>query len=385
MPVDVADLALAPRPSSRAIRNFRRIPRPDLDLSGFVGQVRDFIRQGGHDMVIPTDDQTLVALTENYHDLKDLAHISCPRPEITGLVLDKFSALEVAQKCSLAIPKTKLISNSAELFEPLPGFPFPCVLKPAKKEVRIEEAKKYILATAEEVMATFPRSREFSPPMLLQEYCTGYGIGVEMLMYEGRSIAMFQHRRLKEFPYTGGMSVSAIAEQPDPVLVELSLALLRALQWEGPAMVEFRVDPRDGKAVFMEVNGRYWGTIALPICAGINFPLYHWQLVHGETPVVPEKYAVGTRWVWTAGHIERLHGLLVATARHSPNAEKELLRGLVQFPVEFGRTATCHSLFSASDPIPAILDLLRTFKYFVQRDMKALFKRIAPGRSSGPS
>ena len=64
----------------------------------------------------------------------------------------------------------------------------------------------------------FPTAREFTPPMLLQEYCAGAGVGVEMLMHEGNCLGVFQHRRLKELPYTGGVSVTAIAEQPDPGL-----------------------------------------------------------------------------------------------------------------------------------------------------------------------
>lgn len=325
-------------------------------------------------MVIPADDQVLVALTEHYHDLNGLAYIACPPPEITNLVLNKASTLEVAQKCGLPVPQSKLILNSAQLFDLRSRLPFPWVLKPAAKEVPVEEKKSYILATAEEVAAQFPSAQQFTPPMLLQEYCPGIGVGVEMLMHEGKATATFQHRRLKEFPYTGGFSVTAIAEQPSPVLVEQSLALLRALQWEGPAMVEFKVNPQDGRAVLMEVNGRYWGTIALPIFAGIDFPLYHWQLAHGEAPSVPGGYAAGTKWIWTVGHIARLHGLLVA-ARRSASARKELLHSLLEFPASLG-PSTCHALFSASDPMPGVVDLLHLGKFYLLQDVKAFSKRF---------
>ena len=33
-------------------------------------------------MVIPTDDQTLTALTEHYDDFKDMVHIACPPPRL---------------------------------------------------------------------------------------------------------------------------------------------------------------------------------------------------------------------------------------------------------------------------------------------------------------
>src|SRR5262249_23748419 len=150
---------------SRAVREFRRVPRPDLDPAGFIERLGNFIRHGGHDMVIPTDDQALAALTEHYCDFNRLTSISCPPPEITRLVLDKASTLEAAQRSGLQIPRTQLISNSAQLFELSSSFPLPWILKPASKEVRVEEKKSYVLKTMEEVAAELTRRQEFTPPM----------------------------------------------------------------------------------------------------------------------------------------------------------------------------------------------------------------------------
>lgn len=43
-----------------------------------------------------------------------------------------------------------------------------------------------------------------------------------------------------------------------------SVALLRAIGWEGVAMVEYRFDPATGTAVLMEINGRFWGSYPWP-------------------------------------------------------------------------------------------------------------------------
>ena len=34
--------------------------------------------------------------------------------------------------------------------------------------------------------------------------------------------------------------------------------------------MEFKVDPADGTTTLMEVNGRYWGSISLPLLAGMD-------------------------------------------------------------------------------------------------------------------
>jgi predicted ATP-grasp superfamily ATP-dependent carboligase len=108
-----------------------------------------------------------------------------------------------------------------------------------------------------------------------------------VLIHEGEPVAIFQHRRLKEVPASGGAAAVAIAEPPELTLVDQALALLRALEWEGVAMFEFRYDRAQRRGFLMEVNGRYWGTVALAIHSGMDFPWYEWQIAHGEKPLVP--------------------------------------------------------------------------------------------------
>jgi predicted ATP-grasp superfamily ATP-dependent carboligase len=334
-------------------------------MDAFVTELRRFILEHGHDMLIPADDTALTAIIERYDDFKGLVHIACPPPGVTRLVLNKAATLEIAQQCGIRVPRTVIVSNSGQLSEYVDRFPFPWVLKPVEKESRFERVdnKSHILSTASDVAQKFPAGREFSAPMLLQEFCSGVGVGIEILMHKGNCLAVFQHRRLKELPYTGGVAVTAVAEHPDPALVEPSLSLLRALHWEGVAMVEFKVNPNDGSAVLMEVNGRYWGTLSLPVSAGIDFPLYQWQLAHGEEPKIPKTYAAGTRWRWTVGCLDRMYRLF-GGARYSAAPREVRLRELLHFPEDFSpliRDAT----FAFVDPLPSMAALFHAIKFFI--------------------
>jgi predicted ATP-grasp superfamily ATP-dependent carboligase len=326
-------------------------------------------------MIIPTDDQALTALTKHYDDFKKLICIACPPPRTTVLVLDKSRTLDIARECGIQTPKTKLISHSSQLLECFEDFSFPWIVKPAQKQSSVEDVKSLELKSPDEVRAEFSQDKAFSPPILLQEYCPGAGVGVELLMHEGNCLAAFQHRRVKELPYSGGVSVTAVAEPPSSELLEKCTALLRALEWEGPAMVEFKMHSDDHSAVFMEVNGRYWGTIALPIFAGINFPLYHWQILHGEAIAVPSSYTVGTRWRWIAGHVWRFHDL-VLRARTSKSARRELRRSLSEWasPPE---SSIQDSLFFPSDPMPAVFDFMGVVKLLSLHDAKAVLRRLS--------
>ena len=84
-------------------------------------------------------------------------------------------------------------------------------------------------------------------------------MGVNVLMSQGRAAVMLQHRRIREWPPSGGWSVYCEAVPLDLKLAEQYVALLRAMEWDGVAMVEYRYDDATNNAVFMEVNGRFSG------------------------------------------------------------------------------------------------------------------------------
>ena len=65
--------------------------------------------------------------------------------------------------------------------------------------------------------------------------------------------------------------------------------LLVALNWHGVAMVEFKLDP-DGQHWLMEINPRFWGSLALAIDAGVDFPMGLLRIARGEKPVPQPAY-----------------------------------------------------------------------------------------------
>ena len=141
-------------------------------------------------------------------------------------------------------------------------------------------------------------------------------------------------------------------------------------------MVEFRYDRLTRSATLMEVNGRYWGTLGLPIQAGVDFPFYHWQLAHGECPQVPHCYAVGLRCRWTAGYIRRLRDML-PTCFASMNSAPSC-RELVSIR-DFGSSVK-DFLWSDSDPMPALFELAATFQDMAAAGLESVRHRLLPVR-----
>ena len=374
IPVAIAGLSpQEPRISSRAVVHFLRLPGYQDQAAEFLETLSSFIRTQGVDMLIPATDAALSAISQHYDALSPLLHVACPPPHIINRVLHKEATLAAAQQCGIRVPREFVISTVKDLETFLENLTFPVVAKPRQKSSAEAFKVRYFHSEADlsEALTTGALGEA-----LLQEYCPGEGVGVEMLLHQGECVAAFQHRRLKEMPHTGGVAVVAIAEPLDPELRRIALALLRGLEWEGVAMVEFRYDRIHGTAALMEVNGRYWGTLSLPIHAGVDFPRYQWQLAHGEQPDVPSSYNVGMRWRWSAGYLRRLHAVLLGSLK--PNtAGSSLRKDLFSSPFDLAPSVG-DAIWDWSDPIAALTELYRTVKGLASSDLRAVTKRALP-------
>jgi len=99
------------------------------------------------------------------------------------------------------------------------------------------------------------------------------GIGVSCFVAGGRLFLPFQWQRIREVDPRGSGSSARKSIPLTAPLVSLSGQLITAMGFEGLAMVEYK-ETKDGRLVLMEINGRPWGSIGLPIASGIDYPRY---------------------------------------------------------------------------------------------------------------
>jgi predicted ATP-grasp superfamily ATP-dependent carboligase len=132
---------------------------------------------------------------------------------------------------------------------------------------------------------------------VIQEYIPGEGYGFYALFNHGQIRAMFMHRRLREYPITGGGSTAAQSVY-DEDLRQLGTRLLTELKWHGVAMVEFKKDARTGQFMLMEINPKFWGSLDLSISCGVDFPCLAARMaLEGDVDPVME-YPLGRRFRW---------------------------------------------------------------------------------------
>ena len=279
------------------------------DPRGYAADVRALIERWGVSVLIPVTDASLGALLPRRHEL-GRALIPFPDAAIYERASDKALVLGIAQELGIAVPAQHRIERSEDMDRLADSLPYPVVVKPSRSVASGANGRlKLGVSYAANVTELRERLADLEPgayPVLLQERVVGEGVGVFVLRWEGTVLAVFSHRRLREKPPSGGVSVYCESIPADPVLVERSLRLLERLQWNGVAMVEYKIDRTTGRAYLMEINGRFWGSLQLAIDAGVDFPNLLLAAAMGERPEPVQEYRSGVRCRWWWGDVDHL-------------------------------------------------------------------------------
>lgn len=283
-------------------------------------------------------------------------------------VLNKEQTYVAAARAGLHVPQTRQLFSMAQAEAASRELRFPLVLKWANPQQVTRclsaaglalEKTHYCHAPQElldylrpyEVVGVYP---------LVQEYCAGYGLGQFILMKDGQAHYQFQHRRVHEWPPEGGFSslcVSLAPHQHDK-LMRQSIALLRELDWEGIAMVEYRHDPATGISALMEINGRFWGSLPLAWHAGASFPWLTYQLFGMEQALALTPYRTGIRCRFMVPETKRLLRVLFQPERIADRSIRfKRLPTLLGYLLDFLHPGTRYFVFSWRDPAPFFKDL----------------------------
>lgn len=283
------------------------------------------------------------------------AALLCAPPAPYEAVSDKAALIDLARDAGLQTPATSIALDRATLQTRLEESAYPLVLKPARSKVLLGGS---VVSTAVHVAPNREDAERYldsAPwvghlPCLIQEFIPGRGAGVFAFYSRGAPLAWFAHRRLREKPPDGGVSVLSESAELDDMLRAASERLLSHVGWEGPAMVEYRVTP-DGRPYLMEINGRLWGSVQLAIDCGIDFPwLMYQSAIGGQTEAVAS-YVVGRRLRWTLGDLDNL----LIQIRQGDSRGR--LRPLAGFLATFADFKARSEIFRWSDPAPAFREL----------------------------
>jgi predicted ATP-grasp superfamily ATP-dependent carboligase len=309
--------------SRYATAHFRH-PVLTTQTAEFVKGVKEALQRYSPQVYLPMGDDTYVA-AKYIAELQETGVTIPIAPfETIKMLAKKNEVVTLAKALGIPVPETIVPQNDNDIQSFCKEYGSPIVLKP----ISSSGARGVFYLTVGELAklrnGDSPSGKMLLRDCVLQQYIKGVGIGVSMLFNHGKLRAKFTHKRLKEKTVTGGVSTLRIGVV-NPLLEEYAQRLLENANFHGVAMVEFKYDAKTGKGWLIEVNPRFWGSLALAIQSGVDFPylLYRMATEGDVFPVV--EYRTGLVVKWILGDIAAVVGQL-NRPRSSPSNSRADLR-----------------------------------------------------------
>lgn len=337
--------------SSRYSTQNLNYPSPRFHPDEFIAAIIALCDQYGINILLPMTELTTALLLGHKNSF---SNITIPWPDLESVdsLTDKSVLMQIAESLDIPVPRTWYVSEPLGLPSNLETLPYPLVLKPGRSWFNHHNewirSSVRIANSAMEVAHILENEPAFhQQPFMLQEYVSGHGEGLFAVYDHGKPLAFFSHRRLREKPPSGGVSVLSESIPVNPVLLSHARALLDRAGWHGVAMVEFKVTD-DGTPYLMEVNTRFWGSLQLAIDSGIDFPWLLYCVACGEQVISDTYYKTGIRLRWLLGDLDSLY----LTLRDSKSYTRmDKLKASIRFITpSFFRTR--HEVFHWDDPGP---------------------------------
>lgn len=247
------------------------------DEEQFIEDLKKICLDQDIDLILGSHNETEV-LARHRNEFPESVGALLPNTEHCALFNNKARAYELARECGVPVPTRLDYDEPEDLAIQVKEngsqrFVVKLLSGNSAKGIFYANGAEETEALAKRLIEEFELPQDRYPQV--ESFVDGEGWGCSSLFWEGKPIASFCHRRLREKTLTGGTSTYRVAEQNER-LIEYSNKLLSSIGWHGLAMVEYKVNPSTGEIWFIEVNPRMWGSIHLPIAAGYEFPYLAW-------------------------------------------------------------------------------------------------------------
>jgi len=316
----------------------------------FINSLVQFGKQQIHKPVLITaSDDYVLAVSRHQALLDEYFLINMPVASTVLNIHDKYRQYQIVKNAGIAVPVTHSVTSLDDLAALDGKIQYPVIVKGRdvllwRKNVS-KSVKAFALQNMHQLKSRLQELLSSETPCIVQEIIPGddthhYKFS-GYFTRAGKMLLGFTSQKLRQHPVHFGVgSLMQSAELPG--LMEIGQQLFTRLGYCGVGSAEFKLDKRDGKLKFIELNQRYWQQNSLATACGMNFPLTHYlDLTSQKTSVVSE-FRQGVKWInWyldTESFLDyRAEGLLDYRAwRSSHKGEK-----------------VC-STFTWNDPLPAL-------------------------------
>jgi len=330
-------------------------------------------REWAGSAVFPTNDGALAALAQYHERLSSTYRLIAPPHEVARYFLDKELMAGVARAVGVDMPHS--YGAAVEATAAQAEIQFPVVVKPnvghrffSRFECKLFAAHDdaELRWSIAQLMEAQMRGGVFDvipgPDSQIYAYCT-------YIDAHGEPRGGLTVRKLRQSPPLYGVARVAEIADDHSALREATIEIVRRVNFRGLAIAEFKLDPRDGRFRFIEINGRSVVYNGLLRRAGLDLGRLAWSDYMGNTSERAHPY----HWpgVWIHLHADILYSLLYR--RHQRLGLREVI-------APYRRPKT-YAVWSASDPLPFVTQWSRTAQQGTAAVLRGTYPRLLADRN----
>lgn len=346
-----------------------------------IEQLIDVASTYHHAFLVSIGESDINLVNRHRQRLEQYLTLLDPNAEQMAKVLDKSQTLEIASTLAIQTPASYKIDSLEQLTALQAQLKFPVILKWSNPHQIAQLLQNQGLSLLKleycqdfnELKDALKKYEAIARYPLIQRYCPGFGIGQFFLCREGASLVEFQHQRINEWPPEGGSSTLCQALAPDQhtSCMEQSRRLLKALNWNGVAMVEYRYEPATNSYWLMEINGRFWGSLPLATRSDVSFASSLVEVIGKQKNPVTTTIKYGLQSRYMIPEIKRLLRILFKSELITdPNVKFSALSELSAFITRFFRPSIHCYVFEWNDPKPFLSDMRNAGRKILRKLLK---------------
>lgn len=340
---------------SRAAAGRVDVPDPRTAPDAFVGALAAAAKRLEAAAVLPGTEAALLALAGQEHLFPPTVAVGTAPETAVRRATDKTALALLSLRAGLDVPLTRVVDFEGAMATG--EMSFPAMVKPLRSELLTQGRLQRFEARRVDSPAELDRALSVLPDGVgvVQPYLEGRLISVNGVAFKGKLYAANQHVVHRVWPDRCGQAVYA---ETIPMVAERERAVaafMKELGWTG--IFNLQLIEADGCNYVIDLNPRFYASLALANSAGLNLPAI-WASLLLDLPFEENGYRAGMRF---------------RDERGDPRAiVSELRRGRLAAARELlPRRQTVHALFSIRDPRPGLSilgDLMTALRRRVGRD-----------------
>ena len=309
-------------------------------------------------VLFPCQDSNVRLLSQHRASLEEWYHIVLPTHQTLCMLMDKVGFYTYAQANGLPIPATRILKDRGDAELAGRDLQFPLVLKPSQRSpawMQRTRHKAFKVADSQELLSLYDTYWAWAEVLIAQEWIAGpdtnhYSCNC-YFDADAEPQVTFVSRKLRQWPPQTGQGCLGEACHNSHVLHE-TLHVFQSVNYRGLAYLEMKQDARTGQYLIVEPNiGRPTGRSATAEANGVEL-LYtmYCDAVGWPLPENREQTSDGVKWAYARQDVQAaLHQWW-----HGELSLKEWWQSW--------RGKKVYALFSWSDPLPFVFDMLRVIR-----------------------